>query len=1235
MSGVHRKHVGLRSARYFAEPLEPRRLLSTIPTQFGVNFTGATQDEVADDRDVEELSSAIGVGNNDIVQMIDGRYRVYDKYGNQRFDSTLDDFWEAAGVSLIDQSFAPTLEYDPGADRFYTVALDNRRLIFGPDVYILVAVSNSSDPLDGWTGFTLDSGSGSFQGETVRLGFDNDGVYATIRNNAAIPAGIINILVLPKVDLLLATPNINRHTLLEGVQATTGEHAVPITYIDPSEPESAFPPRFVSSFPSEFVFSNLLGTIFNPTIDPDPVVSVTHHDFPNSIREPGGIGFTPDGDYLSSRAIFQNGSIWAVHTVEEDNINKNDAIHFVEISGGMVLLQEQLFSNSSGDFFNPSIAVSEEGDVAIGFQFSGPDPGEYISSYALLGETSGGVTTFGLPINLRAGVATYDHQLWSRNSYTMLDPADEDHFWTVQLFTSASQEFSTQITELSANGILPAKLPLDMNIQVFPGAFAVPHSPTRTSPDALSSDAFIGTQGDIDTFYFGSEAGLGLNFTIEVDDFNSGTANPAVAVYDALTGNLIGYDANSGDGDNALFSFSGVANRRYILAVGDEIGGTGDYAVTIDYGGAAIILPTSVALNASGSGSAAVTISPAVDPDFYRFTTPANSSGAATISLTGLSAGFDGAIWLFDADGNVLGDSFVAGTGLNETIEVTGLTYSTQYYITVLSRSYGTSGTATLNVDADLIPAPLNSTFTGNAQNQLVPHALTEDAIDTYFGNATLNTVNEIDAFYLAEGLTGGASWTITADDLGSATMDLMVAVYRDDTDALVGFDDNSGPGNSPSLTFTTIANIRYIVAVADKNGQTGDVSLTADIGPGTAGTTVGLTAGIGNANLNLASPGTIRFFHFTTPPFVSGTGSVSVTPTTPSLDTALLITDSAGNEIDTARQNNPGAADTANLTGLLASTTYYVTVVSYNYLTSGNATLSITIDAPTPNIPSVPDLINASDSGASNTDDTTFDNTATFTGTADPSSIVNLYADGILAGSAMAGPTGNWNITSDVLSDGVHSITAKATFGGTPSADSPALTIHIDTVAPLVTGTYQFQTFNGVDLQFNENVGLSIQPGDLQVLNRTTSAALPNAKKLVAYLPASNTARWTFDFPHGILPDGNYAVGISAGNVMDLAGNSPVYSFEFFVLAADANRDRIVDLRDMYIMAINWQAPGKVFSQGNFNYDSKVDSQDLGILAGNWQRMLAPLPPIGQPVSLPARTPQRTPVRVITLIES
>lgn len=64
-------------------------------------------------------------------------------------------------------------------------------------------------------------------------------------------------------------------------------------------------------------------------------------------------------------------------------------------------------------------------------------------------------------------------------------------------------------------------------------------------------------------------------------------------------------------------------------------------------------------------------------------------------------------------------------------------------------------------------------------------------------------------------------------------------------------------------------------------------------------------------------------------------------------------------------------------------------------------------------------------------------------------------------------------------------------------------------------------------------------------------------------------------------------------------------------LIQGDANRNGIVDVSDLGIMATNWQQSPRDWDTGNFNAtsDSIVDVSDLGILATNWQVATSPSP--------------------------
>ena len=118
--------------------------------------------------------------------------------------------------------------------------------------------------------------------------------------------------------------------------------------------------------------------------------------------------------------------------------------------------------------------------------------------------------------------------------------------------------------------------------------------------------------------------------------------------------------------------------------------------------------------------------------------------------------------------------------------------------------------------------------------------------------------------------------------------------------------------------------------------------------------------------------------------------------------------------------------------------------------VSAASGALAVTIDTTAPAAPSAPDLLTASDSGVSSTDNITNVAKPTFTGTAEAGSTVTLVRrhdrgrHGRRHGRA-CGPSPH-----ATLAAGAHSITAKATdVAGNVSAASAALSVTIDTTAP------------------------------------------------------------------------------------------------------------------------------------------------------------------------------------------
>ena len=131
---------------------------------------------------------------------------------------------------------------------------------------------------------------------------------------------------------------------------------------------------------------------------------------------------------------------------------------------------------------------------------------------------------------------------------------------------------------------------------------------------------------------------------------------------------------------------------------------------------------------------------------------------------------------------------------------------------------------------------------------------------------------------------------------------------------------------------------------------------------------------------------------------------------------------------------------------------TVVASIASSSTATSPSTTLEgYATDVTPPGVPSTPDLEAASDSGTSGSDNVTNDTTPTFAGTAEAGATVTIYIDGVEKGSGSASG-GSYRITTSMLTDGSHSVTATATDAAGASPTSGALSFTIDTSAAAPT---------------------------------------------------------------------------------------------------------------------------------------------------------------------------------------
>lgn len=440
------KYGPLAAFRPAVERLEDR--LAPAVT-VGLNFTGSSFSEsgfIPPDTDG-------AVGPSHFVELINGRFRVYDKTDGSVVQSkTLDQFWTDAGANPVGGTFDPRIIYDHATNRWFAAALD-RGLGGGAANDLLVAVSSSSDPAGGWSGFDFVANpTTTWFADFPQLGLDFDGVYVSV-NNFGAGFQSVSIFSFPKSDLLTATPTIaNRTTFLEESASTRGFAIQPAVDFGASDGRAAL--LATASAANRFNRTNIFGAgAAGATLSASVNIAVTTSD-PPAAFQPDGTQDLDAGDPRIATTVFEVGdSLWSVHGI---NSGGRAAIRWEEISEVTnAVLQQGTIADANADFFFPSIAANASGEVVIGFTQSSATAGTgFASAYAVTGTTSSGVTTFGAPMLLKQGVATYHvndgngTNRWGDYSATTLDPNNPHAFWTIQEWVSATDQWSTQITQL-------------------------------------------------------------------------------------------------------------------------------------------------------------------------------------------------------------------------------------------------------------------------------------------------------------------------------------------------------------------------------------------------------------------------------------------------------------------------------------------------------------------------------------------------------------------------------------------------------------------------------------------------------------------------------------------------------------------------------------------------------------------------------------------------------------------
>ncbi|CAH0152001.1 hypothetical protein SRABI118_00539 [Massilia sp. Bi118] len=285
------------------------------------------------------------------------------------------------------------------------------------------------------------------------------------------------------------------------------------------------------------------------------------------------------------------------------------------------------------------------------------------------------------------------------------------------------------------------------------------------------------------------------------------------------------------------------------------------------------------------------------------------------------------------------------------------------------------------------------------------------------------------------------------------------------------------------------------------------------------------------------------------TQPVFSGTGEVG----------ALIRVWDGSTIVGETRIDNGGIYEVRSLHSLAQgehTLTVEQTDLAGNFSDRATSTpVNFRIDFTPPEAPSKPVLDAASDTGVSDSDGITRDNTPTIKGSAaEAGGTIQIYEDDMLLGSAEVKADKSWSFTVGTqdgypaaLADGTHDLTARhVDAAGNRSEYSAALHLTIDTAAPTValqdsgvdSGTHK----GWISLEFNEQIVFGAG-GQIDVIDTIThlkhSEHVWNAMTNWRIVNGEMGTRNTLELNLGTLNQiYKLHVNVDASTIEDLAGN-------------------------------------------------------------------------------------------------
>ncbi|HKA01871.1 MAG TPA: BACON domain-containing carbohydrate-binding protein [Candidatus Solibacter sp.] len=404
------------------------------------------------------------VGPRHVVTMLNTQVSIHSRDGVVRsgYPISLNAFWSALGsFSGSGSTFDPRIYYDASADRWIAVSDSAGEL---PSSALLIATSQTGDPGGIWNFYRIPVGAANLWGDFPTLGVNGKWIVVSMnmfqiqRNQNYVNT---NVYVFSKADLY-------KNADSDGKNGSSGTYTVftdnqgefaGVIDLDDSLPDTMY---LLQAYATDFApvanqgairISKITGAVGAEKFAPGNVGFVNIAD-PWADSGPGNGDFAQQlgttarvdsGDGRLVNCVLRNGSIWCAHTVyvPYPQPKRASAQWFQIDPAGPSLIQRGRVDDPTNayTYAYPSIAVNKKGDALIAYtRFSA---GEYPTAEFSYRQASDPPNTMQPDTVFKQGESSYvangsrsGSNRWGDYSISVVDPADDTTFWTLQEYAA-------------------------------------------------------------------------------------------------------------------------------------------------------------------------------------------------------------------------------------------------------------------------------------------------------------------------------------------------------------------------------------------------------------------------------------------------------------------------------------------------------------------------------------------------------------------------------------------------------------------------------------------------------------------------------------------------------------------------------------------------------------------------------------------------------------------------------